>query len=45
MFMKYNIKRSFLHSSGIFDVLTYDPNSSNPMAAMAVYQQVKPQPS
>ena len=27
-------------SSGIFDVLTYDPNSSNPMAAMAVYQQV-----
>lgn len=31
--------RLLLNCSGIFDVLTYDPNSSNPMAAMAVYQQ------
>ena len=32
--------RLLLNCGGIFDVLTYDPNSSNPMAAMAVYQQV-----
>ena len=34
--------RLLLNCGGIFDVLTYDPNSSNPMAAMAVYQQVSP---
>ena len=32
--------RLLLNCSGIFDVLTYDPNSANPMAAMSVYQQV-----
>ena len=32
--------RLLVNCGGIFDVLTYDPNSSNPMAAMAVYQQV-----
>ncbi len=32
--------RLLINCSGIFDVLTYDPNSSNPMATMAVYQQV-----
>jgi len=31
--------RLLVNCGGIFDVLTYDPNSSNPMAAMAVYQQ------
>jgi len=31
--------RLLLNCSGIFDVLTYDPSSSNPMTAMAVYQQ------
>ncbi|XP_023349501.1 PAN2-PAN3 deadenylation complex subunit pan3 isoform X4 [Eurytemora carolleeae] len=31
--------RLLLNCSGIFDVLTYDPNSANPMAAMSVYQQ------
>ena len=32
--------RLLVNCGGIFDVLTFDPNSSNPMAAMAVYQQV-----
>jgi len=31
--------RLLVNCGGIFDVLTFDPNSSNPMAAMAVYQQ------
>merc|ERR1719189_155173 len=31
--------RLLVNCGGIFDVLTYDPNSSNPLAAMAVYQQ------
>ena len=31
--------RLLVNCGGIFDVLTYDPNSSNPMAAMTVYQQ------
>jgi len=31
--------RLLVNCGGIFDVLTYDPNSSNPMTAMAVYQQ------
>ena len=33
--------RLLVNCGGIFDVLTFDPNSSNPMAAMAVYQQVR----
>ena len=32
--------RLLLNCSGIFDVLTYDPNSNNPMTAMSLYQQV-----
>ena len=35
--------RLLVNCGGIFDVLTFDPNSSNPMAAMAVYQQVRRQ--
>ena len=35
--------RLLVNCGGIFDVLTFDPNSSNPMAAMAVYQQVQGQ--
>jgi len=31
--------RLLLNCSGIFDVLTYDPNSNNPMTAMSLYQQ------
>merc|ERR1711936_1386282 len=31
--------RLLVNCGGIFDVLTFDPNSNNPMAAMAVYQQ------
>ena len=31
--------RLLVSCGGIFDVLTYNPNSSNPLAAMAVYQQ------
>jgi len=31
--------RLLVNCGGIFDVLTFDPNSSNPLAAMAVYQQ------
>jgi len=31
--------RLLVNCGGIFDVLTYDPNSNNPMQAMAVYQQ------
>ena len=34
-----NKTRLLLNCCGIFDVLTYDPTSSNPMAAMAHYQQ------
>ena len=33
--------RLLVNCGGIFDVLTFDPNSNNPMAAMAVYQQVE----
>ena len=32
--------RLLVNCGGIFDVLAFDPNSNNPMAAMAVYQQV-----
>lgn len=32
-------QRLLLNCCGIFDVLTFDPTSSNPMAAMAHYQQ------
>ena len=35
--------RLLVNCGGIFDVLTFDPNSSNLMAAMAVYQQVRGQ--
>jgi hypothetical protein len=31
--------RLLLNCCGIFDVLTFDPTTSNPMAAMAHYQQ------
>jgi len=31
--------RILLNCCGIFDVLTFDPTTSNPMAAMAHYQQ------
>ena len=34
-----NKTRLLLNCCGIFDVLTFDPTSSNPMAAMAHYQQ------
>jgi len=34
-----NKTRVLLNCVGIFDVLTFDPNSSNPVTAMAVYQQ------
>ena len=33
--------RLLVNCGGIFDVLTFDPNSNNPMAAMAVFQQVR----
>ena len=31
--------RLLLNCCGMFDVLTFDPTASNPMAAMAHYQQ------
>ena len=34
-----NNARLLLNCCGMFDVLTFDPTASNPMAAMAHYQQ------
>ena len=34
-----NKTRLLLNCGGIFDVITFDPSASNPMAAMAHYQQ------